>query len=76
LLLATDKTGAMDYSRMSDEIDVLIASGPNGIYSNGTATGIQEGAHGAYSNVACTNPFVAQKWFEMISTDMPAVLEL
>lgn len=37
LLLATDHSGAIDYSRMADEIDVLIASGPNGIYSNGTA---------------------------------------
>ena len=37
LLLATDKTGAIDYVRMSDEIDVLISSAPNGIYSNGTA---------------------------------------
>lgn len=37
LLLATDKKGAVDFSRQSDEIDVLIASKPNGIYSNGTA---------------------------------------
>ncbi len=40
------------------------------------ATGIQSGAHGAYSNMACLNPFAAQKWFEMISTDLPAALEL
>lgn len=37
LLLATDQTGAIDYQRMADEIDLLISSGPNGIYSNGTA---------------------------------------
>lgn len=37
LLLATDKQGEIDFSRQSDEIDVLIASKPNGIYSNGTA---------------------------------------
>ncbi len=37
LLLATDKDGNIDYGRLSDEIDVLIASRPNGIYSNGTA---------------------------------------
>lgn len=37
LLLATDKDGRIDYSKMSDEIDTLIASKPNGIYSNGTA---------------------------------------
>lgn len=37
LLLATDEHGKIDYSRMNDEIDVLIASSPDGIYSNGTA---------------------------------------
>lgn len=37
LLLATDKVGNLDIPRMEEEIDVLIASSPNGIYSNGTA---------------------------------------
>jgi 4-hydroxy-tetrahydrodipicolinate synthase len=37
LLLTTDSTGAIDYSKLTDEIDTLIASKPNGIYSNGTA---------------------------------------
>ena len=37
LLLATDSRGCLDYSRLSDEVDVLIDSRPNGIYSNGTA---------------------------------------
>ena len=37
LLLATDKKGNIDYERLSDEIDVLISSSPDGIYSNGTA---------------------------------------
>lgn len=37
LLLATNNSGDIDYSRLNDEIDVLIASHPNGIYSNGTA---------------------------------------
>jgi len=40
------------------------------------ATGITLGANGAYSNVACLNPFAAQKWFEMTKTDLPAALEL
>lgn len=40
------------------------------------ATGIQSGAHGAYSNVACINPFSAQKWYHLICTDLPAALEL
>ena len=37
LLLTTDRQGVIDYGRLSDEIDVLIAAGPNGIYCNGTA---------------------------------------
>lgn len=40
------------------------------------ATGIRSGAHGAYSNVACINPFAAQRWYDLIRTDMPAALEL
>jgi len=39
-------------------------------------SGIQNGAHGAYSNVACLNPFAAQKWYELSQTDLPAALEL
>jgi len=37
LLLATNKNGDIDYSKLNDEIDILILSNPNGIYSNGTA---------------------------------------
>jgi len=37
LLLATNENGDIDYARLSDEIDILIASKPCGIYSNGTA---------------------------------------
>ncbi len=37
LLLATDRDGSLNYSKMSDEIDALISSRPDGIYSNGTA---------------------------------------
>lgn len=40
------------------------------------ATGIKMGATGAYSNVACLNPFAAQKWFNLTQTDMSASLEL
>lgn len=40
------------------------------------ATGIQSGAHGAYSNMACLNPHAAQNWFEMIRTDLQAALEM
>ena len=40
------------------------------------ATGISSGGHGAYSNVACINPFAAQKWYEIIETDRSGALEL
>ena len=40
------------------------------------ATGITLGAHGAYSNVACLNPFAAQKWFNQMQTEMESALEL
>lgn len=40
------------------------------------ASGIVQGAQGAYSNMACLNPFAAQQWYEMTKTDMPAALEL
>jgi 4-hydroxy-tetrahydrodipicolinate synthase len=40
------------------------------------ATGIQHGAHGAYSNIACLHPLVAQHWYRTMLTDMPKALEL
>lgn len=40
------------------------------------ATGIKSGANGAYSNMACLNPFAAQSWFDMIQSDLPGALEL
>lgn len=40
------------------------------------ATGIRNGADGAYSNVACINPHAAQKWYDLMLTDIEAALEL
>lgn len=40
------------------------------------ATGVKNGASGAYSNVACLNPTAAQKWYDMICNDMESALEL
>ena len=40
------------------------------------ASGILSGAHGAYSNIACLNPFAAQKWYEQIITNKDMALEL
>ena len=39
-------------------------------------SGILNGAHGAYSNVACINPFAAQKWYVQSLSDMEGALEL
>lgn len=40
------------------------------------ATGIRNGAHGAYSNVACLHPGAAQRWYEQMHTDLEGALEL
>jgi 4-hydroxy-tetrahydrodipicolinate synthase len=40
------------------------------------ASGVQRGAHGAYSNAACLNPRAAQRWTDQMKTDLPGALEL
>jgi len=40
------------------------------------ASGVERGADGAYSNVACLNPAAAQRWWDQMQKDMPAALEL
>ena len=40
------------------------------------ATGISLGAHGAYSNVACLHPGVAQRWYSLMKEDMESALEM
>lgn len=40
------------------------------------ASGVQRGAHGAYSNVACLNPAAAQRWADLIHVDLTAALEV
>ena len=40
------------------------------------ASGVQRGAHGAYSNVACLNPAAAQRWTDQMRTDLPGALEV
>lgn len=39
------------------------------------ATGVRSGAHGAYSNVACLHPVVAQRWYQDMMTDMEKALQ-
>lgn len=39
------------------------------------ATGVSKGvARGAYSNVACLNPWAAQRWWQLMQTDMEEAL--
>lgn len=40
------------------------------------ATGIRRGMQGAYSNVACLNPYAAQQWYNSIKEDMDTALGL
>ncbi|WP_044256031.1 dihydrodipicolinate synthase family protein [Rhodopirellula sp. SWK7] len=40
------------------------------------ATGMREGAQGAYSNVACLNPLGAQRWSDLIRSDLQAGLDI
>ncbi|PQO43960.1 dihydrodipicolinate synthase family protein [Blastopirellula marina] len=40
------------------------------------ASGFQQGAHGAYSNVACLNPAATQTWTDLMRTDLPAAFEI
>lgn len=40
------------------------------------ATGIASGAHGAYSNVSCINPIGAQKWTDLMATNIDQALEI
>lgn len=39
------------------------------------ASGVQRGARGAYSNVACLHPLAAQRWTDQMQTDLPAALK-
>lgn len=40
------------------------------------ATGVANGAAGAYSNVACLSPAGAQRWYDQMLVDLAAALEL
>ncbi len=40
------------------------------------ASGVQRGARGAYSNVACLNPSAAQTWTDRMHDDLDGALEL
>lgn len=39
------------------------------------ASGMQSGAHGAYSNIACLHPVTAQRWYNDMRTNMQKALQ-
>jgi 4-hydroxy-tetrahydrodipicolinate synthase len=40
------------------------------------ASGVAQGAHGAYSNVACLQPRGAKRWNDLMMTNLAAALEI
>lgn len=60
------------YARMRQAAETLSVFVPG----HHLASGIRNGAHGAYSNVACINPFAAQNWYDRMNCDMEGALEL
>lgn len=60
------------YARMRTHLSRLSVFIPGHHY----VTGILQGAHGSYSNVACLNPAVAQWWADLTRVDLPAAVEL
>jgi 4-hydroxy-tetrahydrodipicolinate synthase len=40
------------------------------------ATGLSQGAHGAYSNIACLNPLGAQRWYDLMTFELAPAIEI
>lgn len=73
--LAGVKTAAGDaawYAAMREHIPHLSVFVPG----HRLATGIREGASGAYSNAACLHPGAAQAWYRQMLEDLDAALEV
>lgn len=69
------KTAAGDdawYERMRRSIPSLSVFVPG----HTLASGVQRGARGAYSNVACLHPLGAQRWTDRMKNDMEGALEV
>jgi dihydrodipicolinate synthase/N-acetylneuraminate lyase len=60
------------YQAMAPVLDVLSVFIPGHHY----ASGIGQGAHGAYSNIACLSPSGAVHWARLTKTDATAALEV
>ena len=78
-----DRVPALVGVKVADGDDAWYAAmrrqaGPLSLFVPGhhLATGYVRGANGSYSNVACLHPGAAQRWWEQISSDLPAALQL
>lgn len=74
-LLVGVKVGGGDanwYAAMREHMQGLSVFIPGGQL----ASGLREGAHGSYSNVACLHPAGAQHWYMLARQDMTAALAL
>jgi len=60
------------YEAMRKHIEHLIVFVPG----HRLATGVGEGASGAYSNAACLHPGAAQAWYRQMQTDLDGALEV
>jgi 4-hydroxy-tetrahydrodipicolinate synthase len=60
------------YAEMRDQIPHISVFVPG----HRLATGIREGAAGAYSNAACLHPGAAQAWYRQMQSDLESALEL
>jgi len=60
------------YAAMREHADRLAVFVPG----HHMATGIRQGAHGSYSNVACLNPAASARWYLQIITNIEMALNL
>ncbi len=68
-LLAGDEAWYARMRKLRDRLSIFV---PGHLL----ATGVTRGAAGSYSNVACLHPLGAQRWYELMQTDIDAALEI
>ncbi|MEX2569125.1 MAG: dihydrodipicolinate synthase family protein [Cyclobacteriaceae bacterium] len=60
------------YKEMADVLEKISVFVPG----HRLATGLPLGAHGSYSNMACLNPVMAQRWYKMMLEEKDKALNL
>lgn len=69
-VLSGDLQWVEDMKKYASHLSVFV---PGHFLASGVKNQI---ASGAYSNVACINPIAAQKWWELMQTDIDAALQI